>query len=342
LIDHQSELRVGVINDFCVISPESANNWKNYILQQGDNPAMPDTYRVVLKSSYKSSKHSLNMFPDVIQKACYNKQLLDLEYIKQTDLDVFDHPIDDVVEYPESSKRIRRSGKAVRWNGNQYCPARYCKEFNGECVQSEEPLPNTNMYKWKWRAISTAMTTICNTRDNGAKCHDDKSLPMCWYQQGTIEGGGYREDTMKKKKIPIFIHLASQDVFCMPCCRKHRIDNLRIQDISLKIRNAPNQKGKTDDDWLNQVNNANKNKNNIPICTDIATRGQMCKWYYDHGRCGEAFPTATNQFVFISEDLTYHSDIKEKRDACLKRPAEKIQQKTDSIMDYYDLYDYYK
>ena len=85
MIDHQSDLRVGVINDFCIISPETANDWRNYETKQEYNPAMPNTLSVSLKTSYKDSEHSLDMFPDVIQQACENKKLLDLEYIAQTD-----------------------------------------------------------------------------------------------------------------------------------------------------------------------------------------------------------------------------------------------------------------
>ena len=84
MIDHQSGLRVGVINDFCIISPETVNDWRNYATEQENNPAMPNTLSVSLKSSYKNSEHSLDMFPDVIQQACENKTLLDLEYIAQT------------------------------------------------------------------------------------------------------------------------------------------------------------------------------------------------------------------------------------------------------------------
>ena len=48
---------------------------------------MPNTLSVSLKSSYKSSEHSLDMFPDVIQQACESKTLLDLEYIAQSEED---------------------------------------------------------------------------------------------------------------------------------------------------------------------------------------------------------------------------------------------------------------
>lgn len=87
LIDHESDLRVGVVNDFCIISPESANDWKNYNSKLENNHAMPDTLSVSLKSSYKNSEHSLDMFPAVIQQACENKTLLDLEYIAQSEED---------------------------------------------------------------------------------------------------------------------------------------------------------------------------------------------------------------------------------------------------------------
>ena len=85
MIDHESDLRVGVVNDFCIISPESANDWKNYKSKLENNHAMPDTLSVSLKSSYKNSEHSLDMFPDVIQQACQNKTLLDVEYIAQSE-----------------------------------------------------------------------------------------------------------------------------------------------------------------------------------------------------------------------------------------------------------------
>ena len=46
---------------------------------------MPNTLSISLKSSYKNSEHSLDMFPDVIQQACQNKTLLDVEYIAQSE-----------------------------------------------------------------------------------------------------------------------------------------------------------------------------------------------------------------------------------------------------------------
>ena len=60
----------------------------------------------------------------------------------------------------------------------------------------------------------------------------------------------------------------------------------------------------------------------------------MCLWLLDHGRCGENFPIAKNQFFFIREDVVTPASIKATKDECnARRPSPKT--------DEYDSYEYY-
>jgi hypothetical protein len=42
----------------------------------------------------------------------------------------------------------------------------------------------------------------------------------------------------------------------------------------------------------------------------------MCEWYYKNGRCGEAFPTNENQFMFIRDDVVTPDTMKTKKAEC--------------------------
>ena len=57
---------------------------KNLELNSLQNQNNSETIRIDLRNVYKESEHSLQMFSDVIQLACQNKMLLDLEYIVQS------------------------------------------------------------------------------------------------------------------------------------------------------------------------------------------------------------------------------------------------------------------
>lgn len=61
-----------------------AYDLKNFEFDGKNDTNIPQTIRIDLRNVYKDSEHSLNMFPDVIQFACRNKTLLDLELIKQS------------------------------------------------------------------------------------------------------------------------------------------------------------------------------------------------------------------------------------------------------------------
>ena len=57
---------------------------KNLELNSLQNQNNSETIRIDLRNVYKESEHSLQIFSDVIQLACQNKMLLDLEYIVQS------------------------------------------------------------------------------------------------------------------------------------------------------------------------------------------------------------------------------------------------------------------
>jgi len=331
LIDHQSDLRVGVINDFCIISPETANDWRNYETKHEHNPAMPNTVSVSLKTSYKDSEHSLEMFPDVIQQACENKKLLDLEYIVQTDNETFELPVNGLVEYPEMSKRIRRA--VTTRDGKKICPFRYCEESSsGECRQNDYKEPNSDNYAWKWHPSTPAITTVCNTQQGyGAECErhgETRRLPNCWYEQGVVRGQGAWGEMTMKSNIPVFVHLSSSDMFCMPCCSKNRIRDLTIDDIDMRQKSRSQRE--------KQIREANENKNHMPVCEDITLRSSMCFWLLDHGRCGQDFPAAHNQYMFIRDDVVTPASIKTDKDECNARQPSPRNNDPDVIM-----YDYY-
>ena len=42
----------------------------------------------------------------------------------------------------------------------------------------------------------------------------------------------------------------------------------------------------------------------------------MCEWYFKNGRCGEAFPTNENQFMFIRDDVVTPDTMKTKKAEC--------------------------
>merc|ERR1712168_124098 len=124
----------------------------------------------------------------------------------------------------------------------------------------------------------------------------------------------------------------------MPCCKMARIKDLKITDIPTKIRNHKKHEDKTEEEWLNQIQAANKNKNNVPICKEISTRGDMCNWFHTNKRCGQHFPVDKSHFMFIPESFTYSSSYKINRDRCIEKPAEERQQ--TAFTDYYG-YDEY-
>lgn len=326
LIDHESDLRVGVINNSCVISPESANNWRNYHAVNENNPAMANTLKVSLKSSYKDSEHSLDMFPAVIQDACKNKKLLDLEYIAQSDDEVFNLPINNLVEFPETSKRIRR---AVTMNGKKLCPVRYCeeKQNSGECRQGDYAVDSSENYPWEWHTFNSPITTACTTqRGFGDTCEYNgvvESIPNCWYDLGTISAqGGWGEK--KRRKVPVFVHLVSDHMFCMPCCASKPIRDLTMNDIAYRTHWNYEQRAQ-------YVREANENKNKMPICDAITLRSSMCHHLISKGRCGEDFPTSHQQYMFIKDDVITPSSVQAEKDACLSKAPSPLEE----VYDYY-------
>ena len=63
----------------------------------------------------------------------------------------------------------------------------------------------------------------------------------------------------------------------------------------------------------------------------------MCLWWLDHGRCGEDFPNAKNEFLFISDDFVTNSISASAKAECNNRqPSPKEAQ---DVMVYDD--DYY-
>ena len=155
------------------------------------------------------------------------------------------------------SKRIRRA--VTTRDGNKICPIRYCEESTrGECRQNDYPTEsNLNEYAWKWHPFSQAITTFCNTiQGDGGECErhgETRKLPHCWYDQGVEKvTGNWAEETIKTKKktIPVFVHLSSNNMFCMPCCSQNRIRDLTLNDIDVgqkseHQRKKQSQKNKT-------------------------------------------------------------------------------------------------
>ena len=161
------------------------------------------------------------------------------------------------VEYPKSSKRKRRS--IMFHNGRRFCPSRYCKESDhGECIQKEDPLPYSNNHAWEWKTVTPPIASFCITKpgsrytcERGGKT---KNLPSCWYDTGVLTIPYVRREPFGKKEIPIFVHYYSETMFCMPCCKTDRIDDINVNNMHL-IRKTIKQQ---------QVRNANRNKNNMP------------------------------------------------------------------------------
>jgi len=61
----------------------------------------------------------------------------------------------------------------------------------------------------------------------------------------------------------------------------------------------------------------------------------MCFWLLDHGRCGEDFPTAHNQYMFIRDDVVTPASIKTEKDECnARRPSPKIMMLTNNETDF--------
>ena len=156
------------------------------------------------------------------------------------------------------SKRIRRAVQTR--DGKKICPIRYCEESSsGECRQNDYREPNSDNYAWKWHTFSQSVTTVCNTRQgSGAECERHgrtRNLPTCWYEQGVVRGqGGWEEDT--HRNIPVFVHLSSSDMFCMPCCSQNRIRDLTIDDIDIRQKSRSQRE--------KQIREANENKNKMP------------------------------------------------------------------------------
>lgn len=256
---------------------------KNFELDAEHNQNIPQTIRIDLRNEYKDSEHSLGMFPDVIQLACHNKTLLDLQYIVQSNetgklfiernfvlfcFQAFEMPNLSPVEYPESSKRKRRY--AMMMNGKHFCPSRYCKEGNvGECKQKLYPEPKkhsweSDKYAWEWKTVTAPISSMCTTRHGfGSTCERDgrkQSLPSCWYDIGSVKVKNDLE-TLGTKEIPILYHYANIDMFCMPCCSFYRIND--INKYNLKS-NSKRWQEKTDIEKQTQMKRANENKNNMP------------------------------------------------------------------------------
>ena len=60
----------------------------------------------------------------------------------------------------------------------------------------------------------------------------------------------------------------------------------------------------------------------------------MCFWYMDHGRCGDSFPQAKNEFLFISDDFVTNPVDRRAKQECLNRkPAPLEQQINDNFYD---------
>ena len=147
---------------------------------------------------------------------------------------VFTLPLNGVVEFSEISKRTRR--EVVTLGGQKICPVRYCEESehdqSSQCRQNDDGT-------WEWHSYSSPLTTICNTvKGVGGQCEvngQQVSLPHCWYDQGTMRSGDvWREDNVewRNREIPVFIHMDSSDMFCMPCCAYKRARTLTMDDIA--------------------------------------------------------------------------------------------------------------
>ena len=170
--------------------------------------------------------------------------------------------MNDLVEFPEISKRKRR--RAVTLRGNPVCPVRYCQQSGkndmSECKQNDYAEPNSNNYAWQWHSYSSPVTTVCNTRSGaGAYCKQngkERRLPSCWYDSGVQRGTNWKDDVMGKKgSVPVIVHMSSTDMFCMPCCQYDRIRDLTIDDV---------KKDKPRSEKEKQVAEANQNKEKMP------------------------------------------------------------------------------
>ena len=160
-----------------------------------------------------------------------------------------------LVEFSEISRRTRR---AVTYNGYPICPVRYCEESEndqtGQCMQNDDGT-------WEWQTISQPLTTICNTvKGVGGQCEVEgqiRSLPHCWYDQGTLRAQDvWKEEILGRENIPVFIHLDSVDMFCMPCCTYNRARTLTMNDIA----GGRNPQSKRE----NQIKEANENIQKMP------------------------------------------------------------------------------
>ena len=47
----------------------------------------------------------------------------------------------------------------------------------------------------------------------------------------------------------------------------------------------------------------------------------MCEWYYKNGRCGDAFPTSSRQYMFIGEDVVTPDIMIAKKAECNARSS---------------------
>ena len=105
--------------------------------------------------------------------------------------------------------------------------------------------------------MTSPITAVCNTQKGaGSTCERNgrtRSLPNCWFDQGTIKVPD-RHESLGKKEIPIFVHYASETSFCMPCCSFDRINDITMNDIQLMGKNVKQS----------QIDAANRNKNNLP------------------------------------------------------------------------------
>ena len=160
-----------------------------------------------------------------------------------------------LVEFSEISRRTRREVQ----DRQKLCPVRYCEESeHDKTSQCRQNYDGT----WEWESYSSPLTTICNTvKGVGGQCEVNgqiRSLPHCWYDQGTLRAQDVWKDDIRgvKKMIPVFIHLDSRDMFCIPCCSYNRARTLTMDDIALGINPRSERQ--------NLIKEANENIQKMP------------------------------------------------------------------------------
>ena len=96
---------------------------------------------------------------------------------------------------------------------------------------------------------------------------------------------------------------------------------------------------------VSQINHLNlclmtltDNEYPFSACNKITIRANLCLWLMDHGRCGEDFPTAHNQYFFIRDNVVTAANSKTEKDECNSKPPSP-KDNVSNIIDYYG-YDY--